>query len=84
MSRKQMRKWVRGLIGAAINSAATAITVVVVDPVTFNVMDGGFRELLSAMGISGLVGAGLYLKQHPLPDEDAESVPVDDDEMLGV
>lgn len=71
---KTFRRWSRGLLGAAINSAATAVSVVIVDPTDFNV-GGGLVKLLSVMGASALVGAALYLKQHPLPEED---------EVLGV
>ena len=65
------KKWARGLIGAAINSAASAVTVVIVDPSDFNPLDGGLTKLLTVMGVSALFGAALFLKQHPLPDEDA-------------
>lgn len=68
MSTTAMRKWGRGLLGAAINSAASAVTVVIVDPSDFSPVGGGLFKLLSVMGASALVGAALYLKQHPLPD----------------
>lgn len=64
-------RWARGLLGAAINSAASAVTVVIVDPVDFNPIDGGLGKLLSVMGVAAVFGAALYLKQHPLPDEEA-------------
>lgn len=70
MSQQTWRKWTRGLLGAAINSAASAVTVVVVDPVDFNPLDGGLYKLLSVMGVAALFGAALFLKQHPLPEED--------------
>lgn len=63
-----MRTWVRGVIGAAINSAASAVTVVVVDPVDFSPTHGGLGKLLSVMAVAALFGAALYLKQHPLPE----------------
>jgi hypothetical protein len=70
MSQKQVRQWVRGLVGAAINGGATAITVSIVDPLNFNPMNGGAGKLLTVAGISALVGSALYLKQHPLPEEE--------------
>lgn len=70
------KKWARGLLGAAINSAASAVTVVIVDPVDFSPLNGGLLKLLTVMGVSALFGAALYLKQHPLPE--------DDDVMLSV
>lgn len=63
-----VQKWARGLLGAAINSAASAITVVIVDPVKFNPLAGGAAELATVAAVAGLFGAALYLKQHPLPD----------------
>ena len=69
-----MKRWVRGLVGAAINSAATAVTIVIVDPVNFNPMGDGLGKVLTVMGVSALFGAALFLKQHPLPE----------DEVLGV
>ena len=74
MSATQVQRWVRGLLGAAINSAASAITVVIVDPADFNPMDGGLWKLLSVMGVAAIFGAALYLKQHPLPEEEPASV----------
>ncbi|HYE87724.1 MAG TPA: hypothetical protein VEA16_15280, partial [Vicinamibacterales bacterium] len=63
MSQKTLRQWGRGLLGAAINSAASAVTVVIVDPINFNPMNGGIVKVLSVMGVAALVGAALYLKQ---------------------
>lgn len=74
MSQQALRRWGRGVLGAAINSAATAVTVMVVDPVAFNPMQGGLLKLLSAMGIAAVVGAALYLKQHPLPEDEGVGV----------
>jgi hypothetical protein len=64
-----LRTWVRGLVGAAINSAGSAITIVIVDPSDFNPMDGGLQKLLTVMVVSAALGAGLWLKTHPLPTE---------------
>ena len=33
-------KWARGLVGAFIQGGATTITVMIVDPQTFNIADG--------------------------------------------
>ena len=67
--RQTIRQWGRGLLGAAINSAASAITVVVVDPAAFNPMNGGLTKLATVMGVAAIFGASLYLKNHPLPEE---------------
>lgn len=71
MSRRTMRRWGLGLIGAAINSAAGAIGVVIVDPEDFNPFDGGLMKLGTVMFTLGLVGAWLYIKEHPIPLEEA-------------
>jgi hypothetical protein len=76
MSQQTMRKWGRGLLGAAINSAASAVTVVVVDPIAFNPLAGGITKLVSVMIVAALFGAALYLKNHPLPECDDEPAKV--------
>ena len=70
MSQQAVRRWARGLLGAAINSAASAVTVVIVDPQDFSPTNGGIWKLLSVMGVAAVFGAALYLKNHPLPEED--------------
>ena len=63
------QRWMRGLLGAVINSAASATTVVVVDPGDFN-FAGGLGKLGSVIAASAIVGAALYLKTHPLPEDE--------------
>lgn len=60
----------RALIGAAINSGANAIVLIVVDPLKFNLFQGGATELGQAVLVSALVGAALYVKQHPIEWDD--------------
>lgn len=61
-----MKAWLKGLIGAALNGSASAVTAWIVDPSQFN-----FNEGLSKLGVFALVGGifgmALYLKQSPLP-----------------
>jgi hypothetical protein len=59
--------WGRGLIAAVINAIANSIVVVIVDPTKFNLFQGGARELGQVAVVSALVGAALYLKEHPDP-----------------
>ena len=59
-------KWGRGLVGAFIQSAATIITVMIVDPETFNIETGLAKVGLVAV-VSGGLGAALFLSKHPLP-----------------
>lgn len=61
------RQWLLGLVGACINSAASSITVVMVDPVQFNIFQGGLKKLGTVALVSFLFGGALYLKQSPLP-----------------
>jgi hypothetical protein len=61
------RKWLNGLIGAAIGSGASAIANMVVDPTDFN-LHSGLAKLGQVCLVSGLIGAALYLKQHPTPE----------------
>lgn len=63
------RQWLRGLIGAVVNSAANSITVVIVDPINFNLQNGAGKLGTVAL-VSAVVGAALYLKEHPLPEEE--------------
>ena len=64
-----VRKWLRGIAAAGINSGATAVTVVIVDPWKFNLQDGK-TELLQVVIVSAIVGISLYLKDHALPEEE--------------
>lgn len=72
---KDWKTWARGLIGACINGAASSITVVIVDPVQFNIFQGGFRKLGIVCLVSAVFGAALFLKQNPLPGTESTKVP---------
>jgi len=63
---KDWRKWVRGLIGAFIQSGATSISVMIVDPTTFNIAEG-LGNVGAVALVSGIVGAALFLQKKPLP-----------------
>jgi hypothetical protein len=69
-----IRKWLRGLVGAAIASGANAITVMIVEPQHFNIHEGLDRVGWIAL-VSAIVGAALYLKEHPIPEECSEPQP---------
>lgn len=72
----KLRTWLLGLLGAVINSAATAGVLVLADPADFNPFMGGFRKLGTVMLVSALSGCFLYLKQNQLPiDATAASAP---------
>lgn len=61
-----MNNWLRGLISAVIGGAANSITVMIVDPVAFNLQDGAGKLGTVAL-ISALLALAMYLKQSPLP-----------------
>lgn len=63
---KPLRLWLRGLAAAVINSGATTVTALIVDPHTFADWD----KLGKMAVVSAVLGAALYLKQHPLPAEE--------------
>lgn len=59
--------WGRGLIAACIAAIANSVVVVIVDPVTFNLFQGGAGKLGQVALVSALMGGALYLKEHPDP-----------------
>lgn len=66
--------WWRGLFAAAIGGATGAASMIVVDPSHFNLFDGGARKLAEAMLSFAVISAVMYLKQHPLPEQDEINV----------
>ena len=61
--------WLKGLLAAAISSAANAVGVLVADPLHFSPAEaGGVRKLGVVVAVSAIVGAALYLKQSPVPN----------------
>ena len=60
------RVWIEGLVAALIGGAANAVTVIVVDPLNFNLGDG-LGKLLQVVAVGGLVAAAAFLKQSPIP-----------------
>lgn len=64
---KWLKMWLNGLIAAFVGGAANAITLIVIDPVRFNIYTGG-KDLLGASVVSGLVSAAFFLKKSPVPD----------------
>ncbi len=74
----QTRVYWHGVLGAALNSAASSITVIVVDPSTFNISTaGGLKHVMAVVAVSAIVGMAIYIKQHPIPQPtDADFVEV--------
>jgi plasmid maintenance system antidote protein VapI len=69
-----VRKWLRGLVAAVINGASTAVSTMIVDPRTFN-FDTGLGNLGKVCLVAAIVGAALYLKEHPVWDDDDPPLP---------
>jgi hypothetical protein len=62
------RIWMIGVIGGFIAASSNTVTLLIVDPDHFNVSTtGGWKHLGISIVVSGVVGAALYLKQHPTP-----------------
>lgn len=59
-------KWIKGLVSAVIGGAANSVTVMIVDPIAFNMQDGAGKLGMVAL-VSAIVAAAMYLKQSPLP-----------------
>lgn len=58
--------WFKGLISAAIGAAANAVTLIIVDPLNYNLKEG-IGKLLTVCAVSAIVAVAMYLKQSPLP-----------------
>lgn len=68
MLRRSTIAWLKGAGAAIISGAANGVTVVIIDPLQFN-LGSGINRLLSVVTVSALVGLALYLQQSPLPPE---------------
>ena len=68
--RRNMRLWLRGLFGGFIGGAANSVCAMIVDPVNFN-LDQLDRLAKFAL-LSGAISAALWLKSHPIWDEEVE------------
>lgn len=64
--RNKWDKWLKGLISAVIGGAANSVTVMVVEPTSFNLQEGAGRLGTVAL-VSAIVAAAMYLKRSPLP-----------------
>lgn len=60
------RRFGLGLLDASINSAASSVVVIFVDPSTFNFGDG-LAKLLTVFAAGALMGGFMWLKNHRLP-----------------
>ncbi len=60
------RVWIEGLVAALVGGAANAVTVIVVDPLNFNLGEG-LPKLLQVVTVGAIVAAAAFLKQSPIP-----------------
>lgn len=60
------RTWIEGILAAAIGGGANALTVIIVDPIAFNLGEG-LSKLLQVAAVGGLVAVAAFLKQSPIP-----------------
>ena len=65
------QNWIRGLISAIIGGAANSITVMIVEPASFN-FEEGFGKLAMVALVSAIVAAAMFLKQSPLPAKEVK------------
>jgi hypothetical protein len=69
----QGRVYLHGLVAAILNGVSNSVVVIMVDPTTFNLFQGGFRKLLAVAGASAVFSLFTYLKDHPLPDPEKDA-----------
>ena len=63
------KAWLHGFVAAVISAAASGVTLVIVDPGSFNFTHDGLSHLAAVCGVQALIAAAAYLKQSPLPPE---------------
>lgn len=64
----QWRVYWHGLAAAMLNGIGNSAVVVMVDPLQFNLFQGGFMKLTVVAAASAAFAFFTYLKEHPLPD----------------
>lgn len=76
LSKKDWNVWLRGLIGAGISGASTAISTgigaAIIAPDKFNLNTGIadlFKMVVTTATVSFIVSITKYLKEKPLPED---------------
>lgn len=62
-----MNFWLKNLIAAAIGGAANAITVIIVDPVNFSLVENA-GKVTTVAAVGALLSVAAYLKTSPVPE----------------
>lgn len=57
--------WFKGLLAAFIGGASNVITLMIVDPVNFNLSD--WKKTGTAALVGGVLSVAMYLKSSPVP-----------------
>lgn len=63
--------WAKGLLAAVIGGVANSVTIMIADPLNFN-LNEGVGNLLTVAATSAIVAAAMYLKQSPLPNVEGQ------------
>ncbi len=61
-----LKHWLAGLVAAFVNGCASAVVLLLADPLAFN-FDAGLKKLLATSALFGILGAANFLKQSPIP-----------------
>jgi hypothetical protein len=69
-----MKKWFMSLLAAFIGGGANTITLMVIDPLKFNLQDG-WHNLVTGFVIGGILSVSFYLKQSPVPPDTDTKIP---------
>lgn len=59
--------WIKGLVAAIVGGVANSTTMMIVDPATFNIYEGG-SKLVTLAVTSAVFSAAFYLAKSPLPE----------------
>jgi hypothetical protein len=57
--------WLKGIVAAFIGGSANVVTVIVIDPIAFNLGEQWKKTLIAAF-VGGILAVAGYLKQSPL------------------
>jgi len=62
--------WLKGLISAAVGAFATGVSLVIVDPMDYNLADPvATKRLLMVCAVNAIIAVAMYLKRSPLPND---------------
>ena len=62
-----MKRWLKGIVSAFIGGASNGVTVMIVEPTSFN-FDEGLSKLGTVCLVSAIVSVAMYLQKSPVPE----------------